>query len=102
MQILLNGVNLNELLERIGQLIDARISDLAPKNENTKQSDYITRKEVCSLLKISLPTLHDWTRIGRLVSYKIGTRVLYRQSEVLSSLTSVNSLKFKKGGYHEA
>lgn len=40
-QILLNGVSLDGLLERIEQLIDAKIGVLPTNTE--KQSDYITR-----------------------------------------------------------
>jgi hypothetical protein len=49
-------------------------------------------------LKITLPTLHDWTKLGYLRSYKMGTRVLYKQSEVIETLEKVPSFKHRKGG----
>ena len=94
-QILFTGVTVNDLLLQIGQLIDSKIGNL-PLNEN-KQSDYLSRKEVAQLLKITLPTLHDWSKLGYLKSYKIGTRVLYKQSEVIETLEKVPSFKNKKG-----
>jgi excisionase family DNA binding protein len=97
-QILFTGVTVNDLLLQIGQLIDAKIS-VIPVNEN-KQSDYLSRKEVAKLLKITLPTLHDWTKLGYLKSYKIGTRVLYKQCEVIETLENVPSFKHKKGVYN--
>jgi excisionase family DNA binding protein len=97
-QILFTGVTVNDLLLQIGQLIDAKIS-VIPVNEN-KQSDYLSRKEVAKLLKITLPTLHDWTKLGYLKSYKIGTRVLYKQCEVIETLENVPSCKHKKGVYN--
>jgi|SRR5436189_6209965 excisionase family DNA binding protein len=94
--LFLAGVTLDDLLLQIGQLIDSKIGNL-PLNEN-KQSDYLSRKEVAKLLKITLPTLHDWTKLGYLKSYKMGTRVLYKESEVIETLEKVPSFKNRKGG----
>jgi len=96
-QILLSGINLNELLERIGQLIESKIG-IRPTENKTLQSDYITRAEASRLLKITLPTLHDWTKLGYLKSYKMGTRVLYKESEIVQRLEQVQQIKHKKGG----
>jgi len=100
-EILFTGIKLNELLERIGQLIDSKIGILPTKTKETK-SDYITRAEASSLLKITLPTLHDWTKLGYLKSYKIGSRVLYKESEINRTLEQVSSFKYKKGGCNHA
>jgi excisionase family DNA binding protein len=100
-QILFTGIKLNELLERIGQLIDSKIGVLPTKKKET-QSDYLTRAEASRLLKITLPTLHDWTKLGYLKSYKMGSRVLYKESEIIQTLEQVPSFKYKKGGFsHE-
>lgn len=97
-QILLNGISLNELLNCIGELIDDKLA--SAKSVENKETKYLGRQEVCTLLKISLPTLNDWTKLGRLRSYKIGTRVLYKVEEVENSLHHVSGLKFKKGGIY--
>jgi excisionase family DNA binding protein len=95
-QILFTGVTVNDLLLQIGQMIDAKFSNLTP-NENN-QSGYLSRKEVAKLLKITLPTLHDWTKLRYLKAYKMGTRVLYKESEVIETLEKVPSFKHRKGG----
>jgi excisionase family DNA binding protein len=92
--LILTGVTLDELLFRIEQVIEAKFSALPHQTES--QSDYITRKEVIKILKISLPTLHDWTKQGWLQSYKIGNRVLYRKVEVEESVSQVLFQKHKK------
>jgi excisionase family DNA binding protein len=97
-QIIFTGITVNDLLLQIGQIIDAKVSVL-PVNEN-KQSEYLSRKEVAKLLKITLPTLHDWTKLGYLKSYKIGTRVLYKQCEVIETLENIPQFKHKKGVYN--
>ena len=98
-QILLNGINVNELLEKIAQLIDTKIGHFHQPTEK-KQSKFISRAEVAAILKISLPTLNEWTKLGWLLSYKMGNRVLYNHEEVEQSLTKVIANKHKKGGYH--
>ncbi len=98
-EILFSGIKVNELLERISHLLDSKLG--TPKKE-TPKSGYLSRKEVAHLLKITLPTLHDWTKLGWLKAYKIGTRVLYKPDEVQLSVETLSSLKHKKGGFRHA
>jgi excisionase family DNA binding protein len=93
-QILLNGIDLKDLLDSIGQLIDKKLQQV--KSNDVDETHYLTRTEVSKLLKISLPTLNEWTKLGRLQSYKIGNRVLYRQADVENSLHKVAAHKYKK------
>jgi len=92
-EILLNGINVEELLEKIGKLIDAKLNP-SPTMEN--KSVLLSRAEVATLLKITLPTLHEWTKIGWLQSYKIGNRVLYKLEEVEEALKKTSINKHKK------
>jgi excisionase family DNA binding protein len=101
-QILLNGINLNELLEKIGQLIESKIGQSNNHLQRQNQSKFISRKEAAGLLQVSLPTLNDWTKEGLLNSYRIGTRVLYKPEEVEQSVTQRNFTKYRKGGNHGA
>ncbi|MDN3654370.1 hypothetical protein QWZ08_01955 [Ferruginibacter paludis] len=101
MEIILNGVKLSELLERIGQLIDAKLGNI-PQPTTEQKSKFISRAEVAGLLKISLPTLNEWTKLGWLLSYKMGNRVLYKADEVEQALCKVTAYKHKKGGNHGA
>jgi len=99
-QILFTGISFDELLLQVEKLFDAKFS-IYPKEENN-QPHYLSRKEVAKLLKITLPTLHDWTKLGRLKAYKIGSRVLYKPSEVQEALEKTQTLKHKKGGMRYA
>ena len=83
-QIIVSGMSLNDLLERIGKLIDTKLNQPKPVEKNS--TNFLSRQEVCKLLKITLPTLNDWSKLGRLQSYKIGNRVLYKLDEVENSL----------------
>ena len=95
--IILSGLTVDDLIFHIEAIFEAKMSSQIQK-KTEKESQYITRKEVASLLKVSLPTLHDWTKLGWLKSYKIGNRVLYKKDEVEQSLNQVLFQKGKKGG----
>ncbi len=48
------------------------------------QSEFIEVDEVCSILKISKVTLHKWKRQGKLPFYRLGSRILFRRSDVMA------------------
>lgn len=93
---ILYSMKIPDLLSKIEEIINKRLETLKPQKEET--FEYITRKEVADLLKITLPTLRDWTRLGWLKSYKIGTRVLYKRKEVEAAIEGLLEHKNKKGG----
>lgn len=72
------------------------VLDSHPPTTDTKEDHFITRKEAADLLKISLPTLNKRTKDGNLSAYRIGSRVLYKRSEILESLNKVEPLKYRR------
>lgn len=100
-QILFTGFTVNDLLQWIGQVIDSK-TGILPSQTKQKQSDFITRAEASKLLKITLPTLHDWTKNGYLTAYKLGTKVLYKESEIIQQVEKASTYKHKKGAFNHA
>lgn len=47
---------------------------------------FYTRQELCTQLGISLPTLDSLVRSGKIKSYKIGSRILFKTEEIDSFL----------------
>ncbi|HZG23387.1 MAG TPA: helix-turn-helix domain-containing protein [Chitinophagaceae bacterium] len=90
--IILQGLTVEELLEKLSVLIDKKIQE-REKQHKPAAWTYMSRKEVAAHLKISQPTLHDLTKLGWLTAYKIGTRVLYKSNEVDKTILE---RKFKK------
>ena len=84
-QILLNGIS-------IEQLAEALIPLLQPQQVDQIQtlSELITREEVCKLLSFNKTSLWKHTKSGKLKSYGIGNRVLYKRSEVLEAVKPIN------------
>jgi len=95
-EILLNGINLNELVEKLEKIEKLLDSYLTTQQPNEIKPDFISRAEVATLLKITLPTLHEWTKLGWLKSYKMGNRVLYKPHEVIEALKTTSINKHKK------
>jgi excisionase family DNA binding protein len=62
---------------------------------NKPNAGYLTRAEVSKLLKISLPTVSDYTKRGILQGYRIGRRVLFKTDEIESSVEKIKHLKYK-------
>jgi len=93
-QILLSAISIEQLIEKIGDLLDKK---LVIKHTNNLESkiELLSRSQTAALLKITLPTLHDWTKAGWLRSYKKGRRVYYKLAEVMEDLkiTSINKHK---------
>ena len=67
-----------------------------PSTTDAKEDHFITRQEAAALLKISLPTLNKRTKDGNLVAYRIGTRVLYKRTEIIASLDKVEPLNYRR------
>ncbi|TWP24279.1 DUF3853 family protein [Apibacter muscae] len=79
-----NGVSLQELFQKLENLTHTKTQE---KNATESETHLLlTRKEVAHLLKISLPTLHDWTKKGLIKSYRIGNRVRYKQTDLYNAL----------------
>ena len=85
------GITLGEFLEFKEQL--NKIISVHPA---TKANRFLTRKEVAHILNVSLPTLHEWTKSGKITGFRIGSRVLYKSGLIEQSLIQINH-KHTKG-----
>ncbi|WP_295652251.1 helix-turn-helix domain-containing protein [uncultured Mucilaginibacter sp.] len=74
------------------ELIDSSIR-LAFEKLNTtslsqqgKNEQPVSTKELCSFLDITEPTLIRWRKKGKIPFLKIGSRILYQKSAVLTAI----------------
>jgi excisionase family DNA binding protein len=77
-------------------LDDHGLKDLRPSLNNSQKKEitskeWLTANEVCSILKISQTTLHDWSKKGIIQKHKIGDRIRFRHDEVQESLTRMET-----------
>jgi hypothetical protein len=57
---------------------------------------FLSRQEVATLLKISLPTLNEYTRLGIVKGSRVGSRVLYDEAQVRESVKDIPTLKYRR------
>ena len=89
--ILLKEVTLIEIEETIRKVIREELNKIVIPKDDT---ELLTRSEVAEILGITLPTLNVWSKYGKIPSYRIGTRVRYKKSEVMEALNKVTTLKY--------
>jgi excisionase family DNA binding protein len=85
--ITLNGSDLESLIRKT---IEDTLSKV--KQNPEPQPEYnrlLNIQEVCSLLKVSKPTLHTWKREGRLPYHRMGAKVYFKEKEVIEAMKGV-------------
>jgi excisionase family DNA binding protein len=85
--IFLNGITINELAEALIPLLISPVKTAEPTQTVIPKVELLNREEVCKMLSINKTTLWKYTKVGKLKSYGIGNRVLYKRNEVLECLT---------------
>ena len=86
-QIFLNGITLQELANALQPLLQPQQSN----NEIVQpEPEFLTREQVCKLLSFNKTSLWKHTKQGKLKSYGIGNRVLYKRTEVLEAVKPLN------------
>jgi len=83
---LIRNITVEELQKLIRSTINEELQLLLPKKGEPK---YLTRKEVCAFLKISLPTLDRYAQIGVVKGFKIGTRILFKLEDIEEAMKSL-------------
>jgi hypothetical protein len=95
-QILFQEINVEEFKKMLSDVIEEKLKFSPRKELPEKQTIYLNRFEVVELLKISLPTLNNWSKSGIVQAYRIGNRVLYKADEIGQAIQSVKNLKYKR------
>ena len=96
--IILHSTSLADFQEIIGDIVEAKLNQFKPEQPKPTNGEYATRREVCDRLKISLATLHYYTKDGTLTGYRIGGRVLYKWAEVEQAVKRIETIKYKHRG----
>ena len=82
---LINNISAESLNSRLDE-IQNEIKDLKKSLQPKTTEEYLTRSETADMLKCDVSTIHNWTKKGKLVAYKIGNRVYYKRSQIESVL----------------
>lgn len=80
----------------LSDTVRKELEKISSVKDEPKQTELITRAETARILGISLPTLHDWTKKGIIVGYRIASRVRYKKAEILESVEQIRTLKYRR------
>ena len=76
-------------------LINGNIKKEVPIKEQTVPEKLSTKKQMSDELDVSLVTLTDWMKKGKIPYMRIGKRVYFKMQEVIDSMANFHH---KKGG----
>src|SRR4051812_43221212 len=90
-QIILSGMSVGQLRELIVEIFKEReeFRQTLEKKKAT-ESIYLSRKDVARMLRISLPTLHEYVKHNLIIAHRIGRRVLFKSEEVERALKAIS------------
>jgi excisionase family DNA binding protein len=92
--IILQGLTVEEFFSRIETIIEKKLEE---KIKIEKAVHLMSRKEVAVYFKVSIVTIHNWTKEGILPSHRVGSRIFYKSNEIEEVVTKIK--KYKRGSY---
>lgn len=87
-EIFLQGITLETITDKIRDILK---TELAAQKDCSIDEKYLSPKEVCNLFTppVSKPTIEKWASQGKLNKIKIGGRVCYLKSEVITAMQTI-------------
>ncbi len=95
--LILSDISIPDIAaELVKQVLPQLISEInkSLNNKETK-TNYLSKKEVSQKYRITVRTLTEWTKSGRVPAYRIGRRILYKENEIDKALTVLKTGKGK-------
>lgn len=84
-RIFFEGSSTDEFMAQLCSKLSEIIGDL--KTETIPDADeLLTREETAEMLKITYPTLNNWTKADILTPHYLGRRVYYKKREIINAL----------------
>jgi excisionase family DNA binding protein len=86
-----------EILDRKSEVIHSFFTGMYEMSETINRAlknrtphlngeKFLTREEVCKMLHVSVRTLQEWRKQGKIPFIRLRGKILYKESEVLSRL----------------
>jgi excisionase family DNA binding protein len=66
--------------------VKIQLEELKSHFQPKEPTEFLTRKEVATLLKVDLSTIHNWCKSGKLLPYGIGKRVYFKRADLEQSI----------------
>lgn len=79
-EMLIVQISRTELQTMLEEAVRNAVSGLQNTKSNNEQ--YLSRKDVAELFKVTLTTINDWCKVGKLKRHHINSRVYFMKSEI--------------------
>jgi len=92
-QMILTPVSITSLMDGVREIVRAELQQQSRADLSEK---LMTAKEAADLLRVSLVTLWQWEKQGRISKYSMGGRTYFKYSELLAGLDTLQ--RYRKPG----
>ena len=79
-------VTFEELADKVADKLLLKIENYLKELSKPKNEELLTRQEVANYLRISLVTIHSWSKHGIISPIRIGNRILFKKQDILDIL----------------
>jgi excisionase family DNA binding protein len=89
---LFSTLPLEQLKTELTEAVFNRVAPLIQSvNKPQPETELLTRKQAAKLLGVSLVTIQDWTKTGKITGYRIASRIRYKRHELETSLSQIKT-----------
>lgn len=89
---LFSSFTIEQLKAELSEDIFKRIAPLIQSvNQPTPSTEFLSRKQTAKLLGVSLVTIGDWTKTGKIKGYRIASRIRYKRAEIETALIQIKT-----------
>ena len=85
-------VSAEDLTRIILDGVEQKMNAFEQRLNSKEPPEFLDRKQVATFLGISLVTVHDWSKKGVLVPFKIGNRIRYKREDIIATLEKSRQL----------
>lgn len=86
----LKQFNTDQLEPETIQALIAQVQELSKNLQPKHPEEYLTRRDVAKLCKVSISTVSNWKNNGVINAYAMGGRVYYMRSEIDKAMIKIN------------
>jgi len=78
-----------EIAKCVATHISVILEEIVSNIQLKSNPEFITSKDACVILGVTLPTLLDWRKRKIISAYRIGNKIRFKKSEIENSLTKI-------------
>ena len=86
--IQINEITVDELADKVADKLLLKIEHYLKELGNPKNESLLTRQETADFLRISLVTIHQWSKYEIINPIRLGNRVYFKKQDILNKLES--------------